>query len=111
MSPSPGRGGTRGASGENSRDPPQGALMMRASTRRVRIGLRVCAIVAAGLSIASSPAKDIFGKDVVGPTGFVTTRDGTAIAVSVRIPKPFVKGRRYPASRDMASYAGGHAAG
>ncbi|TMK83967.1 MAG: CocE/NonD family hydrolase, partial [Actinobacteria bacterium] len=111
MSPSPGRGGTRGASGENSRDPPQGALMMGASTKRVRIGLLVCAIVAAGLSIASSPAKDIFGNDVVGPTGFVTTRDGTSIAVSVRMPKPFVKGRRYPAILDMSGYVGGSSAG
>ena len=85
--------------------------MMGASTKRVRIGLLVCAIVAAGLSIASSPAKDIFGNDVVGPTGFVTTRDGTSIAVSVRMPKPYVKGRHYPSILDMSGYVGGSSAG
>jgi uncharacterized protein len=86
--------------------------MMRVPTHRVRAGLLVCAIVATGLaSVPSQAAKDIFGNDIVGPTGFVTTRDGTSIAVSVRMPKPFVKGHRYPAIIDMSGYVGGSSAG
>ncbi|TML78474.1 MAG: CocE/NonD family hydrolase [Actinobacteria bacterium] len=85
--------------------------MMRASTKRVRIGLLACAIVAAGLSLASSPAKDIFGGPNSGPTNFVTVRDGTQIAVNVRMPKPYIKGHRYPAIIDMSGYVGGSSTG
>src|SRR5438045_6193626 len=84
---------------------------MRMPVRRVRNALLACAILAVGFAGAPSAAKDIFGNDVVGPTGFVTTRDGTSIAVSVRMPKPFVKGRRYPAILDMSGYVGGSSAG
>src|SRR4051812_26126445 len=80
--------------------------------RRLRIVLLAGALLATGLATASSQAaKDVFGNDVVGPTGFVTTRDGTSIAVSIRMPKPFVKGRRYPAIIDMSGYVGGSSAG
>ena len=85
--------------------------MTRAPVRSVRVGLLVAAVFATGLAVAPSPAKDIFGNDVVGPTGFVTTRDGTSIAVSVRMPKPFVKGRHYPSILDMSGYVGGSSAG
>ncbi|MGZ4211748.1 MAG: CocE/NonD family hydrolase [Actinomycetota bacterium] len=84
---------------------------MRSSSGRVRLGLLVCTVAATVLTMAPSPAKDIFGNDIVGPTGFVTTRDGTSIAVSVRMPKPFVKGRRYPAILDMSGYVGGSSGG
>src|SRR5205807_7161819 len=79
---------------------------------RVRVPLLVLAIVATGLASApSQAAKDIFGNDVVGPTAFVTTRDGTSIAVSVRMPKPYVKGHHYPSILDMSGYVGGSSAG
>jgi len=79
--------------------------------RRARALLLVLAVSTTVLSQVASPAKDILGGPNSGPTDFVTVRDGTQIAVNVRMPKPFVKGHRYPAIIDMSGYVGGSATG
>jgi putative CocE/NonD family hydrolase len=79
--------------------------------RRLRSVLLACSILAVGLAVAPSPAKDLFGGPNSGPTNFITVRDGTQIAVNVRMPKPFIRGHRYPAIIDMSGYVGGSASG
>jgi putative CocE/NonD family hydrolase len=84
---------------------------MTGSRRRFRAFLLALSIVATLFAAASSPAKDLFGGPDSGPTNFVTVRDGTQIAVNVRMPKPYLKGRRYPAIIDTSGYVGGSASG
>jgi len=84
---------------------------MLGSSRRARMALLACAIIAVGFSVAPSPANDILGGPNSGPTNFVTVRDGTQIAVNVRMPRPYVKGRRYPAIIDQSGYVGGSSTG
>jgi putative CocE/NonD family hydrolase len=53
---------------------------------------------------SSSPAR-------AAPTHYVKMSDGTLIAVNVRMPNGFVKGRRYPTIFEMSGYDGGSADG
>jgi uncharacterized protein len=45
------------------------------------------------------------------PTNYVEMSDGTLIAVNIRMPKNFVKGKRYPTIFEMSGYDGGSANG
>ncbi|MDQ3958285.1 MAG: CocE/NonD family hydrolase, partial [Actinomycetota bacterium] len=45
------------------------------------------------------------------PTHYVTVSDGTSIAVNIRMPKGFEKGRRYPTIFEMSGYDGGSSDG
>jgi putative CocE/NonD family hydrolase len=84
---------------------------MRGGHRRFPIVLLGLSIVATVFALAPSTAKDIFGGPNSGPTNFVVVRDGTEIAVNVRMPKPYVKGHRYPAILDTSGYVGGSSTG
>jgi putative CocE/NonD family hydrolase len=45
------------------------------------------------------------------PTHYVTMSDGTSIALNVRMPKDYEKGRRYPTIFEMSGYDGGSSDG
>ena len=75
---------------------------MRASPRRAAL-----LVVAAALLLALLPGQAA----QASPTHYVTMSDGTSIAVNVRLPDGYEKGRQYPTIFEMSGYDGGSSDG
>ena len=51
------------------------------------------------------------GRAMAAPTGYVEMSDGTSIAINVRMPDDFEKGRTYPTIFELSGYDGGSSDG
>ncbi|MDQ3915475.1 MAG: CocE/NonD family hydrolase [Actinomycetota bacterium] len=78
---------------------------MRAFVLPSRRFLGVAMVAAVLLGLVPGPPA------AASPTHYVTMSDGTSIAVNVRMPKGFEKGKRYPAIFEMSGYDGGSSDG
>ncbi|MFN2390270.1 MAG: CocE/NonD family hydrolase [Actinomycetota bacterium] len=58
-----------------------------------------------GAALGAAPAAH------AAPNGYVTMSDGVSIAINIRMPDGFEKGRRYPAIFEMSGYDGGSSDG
>jgi putative CocE/NonD family hydrolase len=79
---------------------------MQLARRRLRVAI-CCVMFSASVALplfSSSPAS-------AAPTHYVKMSDGTLIAINVRMPNGFVKGKRYPTIFEMSGYDGGSADG
>ena len=73
----------------------------RSMVRLIPLGL-IAALVAVLLPV---------GPAVASPNGFIEMSDGVKIAVNIRMPKDFEKGKRYPTVFEMSGYDGGSSDG
>jgi len=75
--------------------------------RRWAAVLALC-LAAAVVVVADGPAR-AQEEHPPAPTGYVELRDGTLIAVNIRMPIGFEEGRRYPTIFEMSGYESGSA--
>lgn len=83
-------------------------MRLHAAFPPVRLRQASAALALAALllpPVAASAAKDV----PPAPTGYVRMSDGVLIAINVRMPDAFEKGRRYPTIFEMSGYDGGSA--
>ena len=73
---------------------------MRAPTRPVRLAVALAAVAVAATLLPVAPA-------AASPNLFLTMSDGVQIAVNIRMPDGFQKGRSYPTIFEMNGYDGG----
>ena len=72
--------------------------------RLVRLALAATLAASVLVALAPTPA-------TAAPTAYVTVSDGTSIAINVRMPDGYKKGRRYPVLFEMSGYDGGSSDG
>ncbi|MGH2730190.1 MAG: CocE/NonD family hydrolase [Actinomycetota bacterium] len=73
-------------------------------------GLRRLTLVVTGAVLITSVVMPV-RHATAAPTGYVEMSDGTLIAVNVRMPKDFKKGKSYPTVFEMSGYDGGSSDG
>lgn len=61
------------------------------------------------LTLIPAPASSQESYTTPAPTGYVEMSDGTLIAINVRMPDGYVKGKRYPTIFEMSGYDGASA--
>ncbi|MDQ3645765.1 MAG: CocE/NonD family hydrolase [Actinomycetota bacterium] len=79
-------------------------MQLRPIKARILVGMTVLGTVAASVIFTSPSA-------VAAPNAYVTMSDGISIAINVRMPDGYEKGRRYPAVFEMSGYDGGSSDG
>jgi len=80
---------------------------MARSTLSRRLSLLLASAVLASVVIPFLPARPA----LASPNTFVTMSDGVEIALNVRMPKGFKRGRSYPTIFEMSGYDGGSSDG